>query len=124
MARRRLRLLPAIVGMARSVWLSGLLRRHVFASARPGATYLDHRRFTYLDVMRLVRRLGIKTPSRQRLEFGRIGGFAVARMPDPRENRDLARVRMEMRRQLESGRELEAQRVRTRLARIADQVDL
>src|SRR5262245_16644283 len=74
--------------------------------------------------MRLVRRLGVKTSGRQRLAFGRVKGRSVTRVPDARKNGNLARVRMEMRRQFEPGREFKTQCVWTRLTRIANQVDL
>src|SRR6266852_1018714 len=100
--------------------LRAVLRIDELASARPGAAYLQHDILFYFDEVRHVRGLGEEASGGESLQRGGIELLAVARAPGARQNGDLARIRMRVRRHLVTGGKFEADRIGAGLRRAAD----
>src|SRR5215475_4141695 len=94
------------------------------AFARAHAVHLQDDIFLDLDVMRNVRRLGVEAARGQDFQVGWIKFFSIASCERARQDRDLAKVWMRVRCDLETFWEFEAQRVGSRLGRITDQIEL
>jgi len=92
--------------------------------ARAHAAHLQDDIFLDLDVMWNVGRLGVEAAGREDFQVGGIKLFSIASCERPRQDRDLAKIWMRVRCDLETFWEFEAQRVGPWLGRITDQIEL